>query len=248
MVTLVGGGPGADGLITVDGLLALQRADVVVADRLGPLDLLAQLGPHVEIVDAAKNPRGSAMPQDKINDLLIEHALAGREVVRFKGGDPFVFGRGHEELEACAAAGVPTRVVPGVSSAFAGPAAIGVPVTHRGATHGVTVVSGHLPPDHPNSLVDWSAVARSGTTIVVLMGVATLPAIADVLRAGGLPATTPAAVVADAGGRAQREARGTLATIAGTAADAGIAPPAIAVIGAVAALSTPRPAEGGASA
>ncbi|WP_375500727.1 Rv2231c family pyridoxal phosphate-dependent protein CobC [uncultured Jatrophihabitans sp.] len=236
-VTLVGGGPGPADQITLQGLLALQGADVVVTDRLAPLDLLAHLRPGVEVIDAAKNPRGKAMAQDTINALLIEHALAGRNVVRLKGGDPFVFGRGFEEQQACAAAGIGTRVVPGVSSAVAGPALAGIPVTHRGVTHGFTVVSGHLPPGHPAGLVDWAALARSGTTLVVLMGVTHLAAITDVLMAAGLPGSTPAAVVSDAGAPTQRQLRTTLAELATATASAQVAPPAIAVIGEVVGLS-----------
>lgn len=236
VVTLVGGGPGPDHQITLQGLVALHRADVIVTDRLAPLGLLAHLRPGVEVVDAAKNPRGRAMPQDTINALLIEHATAGHDVVRFKGGDPFVFGRGFEEQQACAAAGVQTRVVPGLSSAIAGPAMAGVPVTHRGVTHGFTVVSGHLAPDHPDSLVDWPSLARSGTTLVVLMGVTHLAAITAVLAQAGLPAHTPAAVVSDAGAPTQRQLRTTLHELAACAAAAEVAPPAIAVIGEVAGL------------
>lgn len=237
LVTLVGGGPGPSGQITVDGLLALQHADVVVTDRLAPLALLAHLPAHVEVIDAAKNPRGAAMPQEKINRLLVDHALAGRAVVRLKGGDPFVFGRGFEELQACAAAGVHTRVLPGVTSAVAGPAAAGVPVTHRGLTHGFTVVSGHLPPGHPQSLTDWSALARSGTTLVILMGVATLPSITHVLIEAGLLASTPAAIVVDAGHAHQRTLHSTLADVARDAGNAAVGPPAVVVIGAVAGLA-----------
>ncbi len=237
-VTLVGGGPGPADQITLQGLLALQRADVIVTDRLAPLALLAHLRPGVEVVDASKNPRGRAMPQDTINALLISHAEAGRDVVRFKGGDSFVFGRGFEEQQACAAAGVPTRVVPGLSSAVAGPAMAGIPVTHRGVTHGFTVVSGHLPPGHPDSLVDWVSLARSGTTLVVLMGVTNLPAITDVLIRAGLPARTPAAIVSDAGSATQRHLRTTLGRLAADAAAEAVAPPAIAVIGEVVGLTT----------
>ncbi|MGY1828790.1 uroporphyrinogen-III C-methyltransferase, partial [Blastococcus sp. SYSU DS0541] len=172
---LVGGGPGDPGLITVRGRQALATADVVLADHLGPQPLLASLPPEVEIIDAAKLPRGRSMAQETINDLLITHARAGRRVVRLKGGDPFVFGRGFEELQACTAAGIPVEVVPGITSAVAVPALAGIPVTHRGLTHEFVVVSGHLPPDHPASLVDWPALGRLRGTLVVLMGVDTAP-------------------------------------------------------------------------
>ena len=159
-VALVGGGPGDPELITVRGRRLLARADVVVVDRLAPRELLDELPPHVEVVDAAKIPYGRAASQDVINATLIEQAKAGKFVVRLKGGDSYVFGRGYEELLACAAAGVPVTVVPGVTSAFAVPAVAGVPVTHRGVAHEVVVVSGHVAPDDERSLVDWNALAR----------------------------------------------------------------------------------------
>ncbi|HWM39311.1 MAG TPA: SAM-dependent methyltransferase, partial [Streptomyces sp.] len=154
-VALVGGGPGDPDLITVRGRRLLAEADVVIADRLGPRDLLAELPPHVEVIDAAKIPYGRAMAQDAINEVLIDRAKAGKFVVRLKGGDPFVFARGYEEVIACADAGIPVTVVPGVTSAIAVPALAGVPVTHRGITHEFVVVSGHVAPDHPESLVNW---------------------------------------------------------------------------------------------
>ena len=235
-VVLVGGGPGDPGLLTVAGLDAVRTADVLVVDRLAPLSVLQQVRPGAEVIDVAKIPRGAFTPQERINELLVQHGLAGRRVVRLKGGDNFVFGRGGEEWQACAAAGVPVRVVPGVSSAIAGPALAGIPLTHRQLTQGFTVVSGHLPPGDPGSTLDWGALARSGTTLVVLMGVATLPAITAELTAQGLADTTPAATVADAGLPSQRVVRGTVAGIAQLTADAGLRPPAITVIGAVAAF------------
>ena len=164
-VALVGGGPGDPELITVRGRRLLPRADVVVTDRLGPRDLLDALAPHVEVIDASKIPYGRAMNQARINELLVEHARAGKFVVRLKGGDPYVFGRGFEEVLACAEAGVPVTVVPGVTSAFAAPAVADVPVSHRGVAHEIVVVSGHVAPDDPRSLVDWPALgpaARHG--------------------------------------------------------------------------------------
>lgn len=230
-VVLVGGGPGDPGLITVRGRQALADADVVVADHLAPLDLLSSLAPHVEVVDASKLPRGRAMAQERINELLVEHARAGRRVVRLKGGDPFVFGRGMEEVEACAAAGVAVEVVPGVTSAVAVPALAGVPVTHRGLTHEFVVVSGHVPPDHPTSLVDWAALGRLRGTLVVLMGVETAPAIADALVGHGRAPDTPVAVVVEGTTDAQRVLRTTLAGLARTMADEGVRPPAVWVVG-----------------
>jgi uroporphyrin-III C-methyltransferase / precorrin-2 dehydrogenase / sirohydrochlorin ferrochelatase len=236
-VALVGGGPGDPDLITVRGRRLLARADVVVADRLAPRELLDELGPHVEVVDAAKLPYGRATSQDEINDTLVSRARAGKFVVRLKGGDPYVFGRGFEELQACVAAGVPVSVVPGVSSAFSVPALVGVPVTHRGVAHEVTVVSGHLSPDDPKSLICWPAVARLGGTLVLLMAVQRMAEFADVLLAGGRAPDTPVAVIADGTRATQRHVRSTLSTVAADIAAAGIRPPAVVVVGPVAALS-----------
>ena len=233
-VTLVGGGPGDPGLVTVAGREAIESADVIVTDRLAPLAALAWARADVEIIDVAKIPGGRSTSQDDINQLLVEHAKAGRHVVRFKGGDNFVFGRGGEELLACLDAGIEARIVPGVTSAIAAPALAGIPVTHRGLTQGFTVVSGHVPPSHPDSTLDYAALARSGSTIVVLMGVRTLGAICDALIAGGMDPTTPAAVVADGAMPSQRVVRATVATIDADATAAGLGAPAVTVIGAVA--------------
>jgi uroporphyrin-III C-methyltransferase len=230
-VSLVGGGPGDPGLVTVAGREAIESADVIVTDRLAPLAALGWARPDVEIIDVAKIPGGRSTSQDEINALLVEHAKAGRHVVRFKGGDNFVFGRGSEELLACLDAGIEARVIPGVTSAIAAPALAGIPVTHRGLTQGFTVISGHVPPGHPDSTLDYSALARSGTTIVVLMGVRTLGAICAALVEAGLNPQTPAAVVADGTMPSQRVVRATLATIDGAASDAGLGAPAVAVIG-----------------
>jgi uroporphyrin-III C-methyltransferase len=233
-VVLVGGGPGDPGLLTVAGLEAIRTADVLVCDRLAPLAALKQARPGSVVVDVGKIPRGEFTPQEQINAVLVEHARQGRTVVRLKGGDSFIFGRGGEEWQACAAAGIPVEVIPGVSSAVAAPALAGIPLTHRQLTQGFTVVSGHLPPGHPGSTLDWGALARTNTTLVVMMGVATLGAIADELVCEGLPPGTPAATVADAGMASQRSVRGTLGTIARLTSDAGLGAPAITVIGAVA--------------
>jgi uroporphyrin-III C-methyltransferase len=229
-VALVGGGPGDPGLITVRGLDLLRRADVVVTDRLAPRALLADLPPEVEVVDAGKRPHGHNLTQDEINTLIVERAARGLGVVRLKGGDPFVFGRGGEEALVCAQAGIPCEVVPGVTSAVAVPALAGIPVTHRGVTQEVTIVSGHVDPSHPGSTTDWEALARGRGTIVVLMGASTLARIADELVKRGRPATTPAAVI----GADQRTVAGELSTIA--AAAAGVVSPAVIVIGAVVGL------------
>lgn len=239
-VALVGGGPGDPDLITVRGRRLLARADVVVADRLAPAQLLAEVAPGAEVIDASKIPYGRAMAQEGINALLIEHARAGRFVVRLKGGDPYVFGRGFEELLACAEAGVAVTVVPGITSAFAVPSAAGIPVTHRGVTHEVVVVSGHLAPGHPDSLVDWDAVGRLTGTIVIMMGVAKLAGFADALIAAGRPADTPVAIIQEGTTEHQRVVHAPLADIAARAEAEGIRPPAITVIGSVVGVSISR--------
>ncbi|MEV6598390.1 uroporphyrinogen-III C-methyltransferase [Actinoplanes sp. NPDC051346] len=230
-VFLVGGGPGDPELITVKGRRLLNRADVVVADRLVPGMLLDELRPEVELVDAAKIPYGPSVAQEEINRVLVERALDGKLVVRLKGGDPFVFGRGGEEALACAKAGVPVTVVPGVTSSIAAPALAGIPVTHRGVAHEFTVVSGHVPPESDLSLVDWSALARLRGTLVILMGLKNLPKIAEKLLAEGRPADTPAAVVQEGSTSAQRVLRSTLGEVASATSAAGLRPPAVVVIG-----------------
>ncbi|HEX8520040.1 MAG TPA: uroporphyrinogen-III C-methyltransferase [Pseudonocardia sp.] len=234
-VALVGGGPGDPELITVRGRRMLARADVVVTDRLAPRDLLDELPPHVEVIDASKIPYGRAMNQSRINALLVEHARAGRFVVRLKGGDPYVFGRGFEEVLACAEAGVPVTVVPGVTSAFAVPAVADVPVSHRGVAHEIVVVSGHVAPDDPASLTDWPALARLRGTVVLMMAVERIGAFADALLAGR-PPDTPVAVVQDGTTRIQRTLRTTLGAVAADVRAHEIAPPAVVVVGPVAGL------------
>lgn len=235
-VTLVGGGPGDPDLITVAGLKTIRQADVVLYDRLSPAEVLDEAPEGCVLIEVGKIPRGAFTPQEEINRLLIEHARAGRRVVRLKGGDPYVFGRGGEEWLACAEAGLPVRVVPGVSSAIAGPALAGVPVTHRTLTQGVTIVSGHVPPGDPRSQLDWAALARTRTTLVLMMGVAYLPEIVAALEAGGLDPATPAAIVVKASTPQERVLRGTLGTAAALAASDDVQPPAITVIGDVAGL------------
>ncbi|QBI55390.1 uroporphyrinogen-III C-methyltransferase [Streptomonospora litoralis] len=232
-VALVGGGPGDPGLITVRGRQLLAQADVVVVDRLAPNSLLEALPAEVEIVDAAKIPYGRAMTQQDINDTLVEHARAGRFVVRLKGGDPFLFGRGGEEAAACAAAGVPVAVVPGITSALAAPAASGIPVTHRGVAQDVHVVSGHVPPDDPRSSVDWAGLARAGGTVVALMAVERIEAIAAALVEHGREPDTPVALVQEATMPTQRTVRATLATVGRVVRESAVRPPAVIVIGEV---------------
>lgn len=237
-VTLVGGGPGAWDLITVRGMRALQEADVILTDHLGPTDELEKLCDvsTKEIIDVAKLPYSRQVSQEKTNELLIEHALAGKKVVRLKGGDPFVFGRGHEELVVCRDAGIPCEVVPGVTSAISVPAAVGIPITNRGVVHSFTVVSGHLPPGHPKSLVNWSALAKSGGTISVIMGVKNAAAIAQALIEGGLSPRTPAAVIQEGTTEGQRSFRCDLEKLGETFEKENIESPAVYVIGEVAGL------------
>ncbi|MEU4401217.1 uroporphyrinogen-III C-methyltransferase [Micromonospora orduensis] len=230
-VALVGAGPGDPELITVKGWRLLTEADVVVADRLVPGLLLDELRPDVELVDASKIPYGPSRAQEEINQILVDRALAGAVVVRLKGGDPYVFGRGGEELLACAQAGVPVTVVPGVTSSIAAPAAAGIPVTHRGVAHEFTVVSGHLSPDSPASLVRWDALAGLRGTLVILMGLKNLAAITATLIAHGRSPQTPAAVVQEATTGAQRVLRSTLEAVAAEALAADLRPPAVVVVG-----------------
>ncbi|TJZ41904.1 uroporphyrinogen-III C-methyltransferase [Streptomyces piniterrae] len=237
-VSLVGGGPGDPDLITVRGRRLLAEADVVIADRLGPRDLLAELPPHVEVIDAAKIPYGRFMAQEAINNALIEHAKAGKAVVRLKGGDPFVFGRGMEEAQALAEAGIPCTIVPGISSTISVPGAAGIPVTHRGVAHEFTVVSGHVAPDDERSLVDWPSLAKLRGTLVVLMGVENSAAIAAKLIEHGRPADTPAAVIQEGTTAAQRRVDATLATLGETVRAEGVRPPAVIVIGDVVGVGT----------
>lgn len=240
-VILVGGGPGDPGLLTVAGLAALRAADVVVCDRLAPLGLLSELDPAVEIIHVGKIPRGAFTPQEQINAILLDRAGAGHTVVRLKGGDSFVFGRGGEEWNACVEAGIAVTVIPGVTSAIAAPALAGIPVTHRELAQGFVVVSGHVGPDDPRNAVDWSAIARTGLTVVILMGVATLPEIAEELVANGLDPVTPAACVADAGMPSQQVVWAALTDLAGSVTAAGLRPPSVTVIGpAVGALTDPE--------
>jgi uroporphyrin-III C-methyltransferase / precorrin-2 dehydrogenase / sirohydrochlorin ferrochelatase len=233
-VALVGGGPGDPELITVRGRRLLAHADVVVADRLAPPELLAELAPNVEVIDAAKIPYGRAMAQDAINAVLIERAKAGMFVVRLKGGDPFVFARGYEEVLACVDAGIPVTVVPGVTSAIAVPALAGIPVTHRSITHEFVVVSGHVAPGDPESLVNWNALAAMSGTIVLMMAVERIELFADALLKGGRPAETPVLVVQQGTTSAERVVRATLADAPKRIREEGVRPPAIIVIGTVA--------------
>ncbi|MGW6138520.1 uroporphyrinogen-III C-methyltransferase [Streptomyces sp. NPDC055140] len=235
-VSLVGGGPGDPDLITVRGRRLLAEADVVIADRLGPRDLLDELPPHVEVIDAAKIPYGRYMAQEAINNALVEHAKQGKAVVRLKGGDPYVFGRGMEEAIALEAEGIPYTVVPGISSSISVPGAAGIPVTHRGVAHEFTVVSGHVAPDDERSLVDWPALAKLRGTLVVLMGVDKIGRIAETLIAHGKSAQTPVALVQEGTTAAQRRVDATLETVEEAVRAHEVRPPAVIVIGDVVAV------------
>jgi uroporphyrin-III C-methyltransferase/precorrin-2 dehydrogenase/sirohydrochlorin ferrochelatase len=212
-------------------------ADVVVTDRLAPGGLLDELAADVEVIDAAKIPYGRTVTQDRINEYLVEHAKAGRFVVRLKGGDPFVFGRGGEEALYCARHGVPVTVVPGITSAVAVPSAAGIPVTHRGVSQEFHVVSAHVPPGHPDSTVDWAGLGRARGTIVLLMAVERMALIASALMRYGRSSDTPVAVVQDGTLPGQRALTATLGTVADEMAAAEIRPPAIAVVGDVVAVA-----------
>lgn len=239
-LALVGGGPGDPGLLTLRGRQLLNEADVVIADHLAPQSVLASLSTDVLIIDASKLPQGRSMAQQQINDLLVEHARAGRRVVRLKGGDPFVFGRGMEEVEACTAAGLEVEVVPGVTSAVAVPAGAGIPVTHRGMAHEFVVVSGHLPPHHPESLVDWAALGRLRGTIVVLMGVHNAGAIAAALIEYGRPPYTGSAVICNGGLSGERVLTTELAQLATVVETEDVRPPAVLVVGEVVSFADQR--------
>ncbi|GHH69286.1 uroporphyrinogen-III C-methyltransferase [Promicromonospora soli] len=240
-VTLVGGGPGAPDLLTVRAWRALQAADVVVADRLGPVEILADLPPHVRVVDVGKEPGRHPVPQERINELLVEHARAGAHVVRLKGGDPFVLGRGGEEVAACAAAGVPVEVVPGVTSAVSVPGLAGIPLTHRGVTTGFHVVSGHCASgttsdtSGPLDAAALSCVRDATATLVVLMGVRSLGAIVAQALAAGADPGTPVAIVENGSTPQQRVTRARLEEAAQVSAARGVQSPAVVVIGHVAA-------------
>ncbi|MCZ2402284.1 uroporphyrinogen-III C-methyltransferase [Paenarthrobacter sp. Z7-10] len=228
-VALVGGGPGDPGLITVRGRRLLAQADVVVADRLGPRSLLAELAPDVRILEVGKTPGHHPVPQSEINSMLVREARAGNRVVRLKGGDPFVLGRGGEELLFCRKHGVDVEVVPGVTSAISVPAAAGIPVTHRGLAKAFTMVSGH------EELANLPA--GSDHTVVLLMGVGTLRESAAALAANGRSSHCPVAIIENGYAPDQRVTIGTLETIADQAQAVGVANPAVVVVGDVVRVS-----------
>lgn len=233
-VTLVGAGPGDAGLLTIRGLRALERADVIVADRLGARSVLDQLAAegvrlNAEVIDVGKLPGHHRVPQDQINALLVRHARAGRDVVRLKGGDPFVLGRGLEEQLYCEAENIAVTVVPGITSAISVPALAGIPLTHRGVATAFTVVSAHDPIDR--------LPGGAEHTVVVLMGIGTLAHTAAVLGRGERGADCPVAIVEDGYGAHERVTIGTLGTIAALAAVRRVRNPAVVVVGEVVRLS-----------
>ena len=233
-VFLVGAGPGDPDLLTVKALRLLQEADVVVHDRLTPQPILDLAGPGARLIDVGKRKSRHTLPQDDINRLLVALALEGLKVVRLKGGDPFVFGRGGEELEACRAAGVPCHVVPGVSAALAAGASAGAPLTHRGLAQAVTFVTGHAASGSEPDL-DWPSLARANQTVVVYMGLSTAPVIAARLIGAGRAASTPALVVEKA---SLEDERRILTTLARLGEDTqGLDGPAVLIVGEVAALA-----------
>ena len=235
-VFLVGAGPGDPGLLTARALELLASADVILHDKLIPQEALDGVRPDAEVIDVGKIGGGEQVPQEVTEALIVEHALAGRSVVRLKGGDPFVFGRGGEEAQACRRAGVPFEVVPGVTAGIAASAYAGIPVTQRNIAAAVAFVTGHEDPSKPESQVDWPALAAFPGTLVFYMGVRQLERISEQLIAGGRPADQPAAIVQRGTFADQRTVHATLATIAAVAAAAGVRAPAITIVGDVAAL------------
>jgi uroporphyrin-III C-methyltransferase len=231
-VFLIGAGPGDAELITVKGLRYLHQADVVLYDRLISPLLLDETRPGTELIFVGKESGCHSMPQEKINQLLINHARQGQTVVRLKGGDPFVFGRGGEEAQALVDADIPFEVVPGVSSVTAVPAYAGIPITHRDFTSSVTIVTGHEGYS-ASPTVNWEALAALGGTLVVLMGVKALPHFTQRLITAGMDPTLPAAIIQEGTTPQQRVITGTLADIAQLAQDAGLASPALTIIGTV---------------
>ena len=235
-VTLVGAGPGDPGLLTLKGREALAGADVVVYDRLVSPAILAMTPPEARTIDVGKEASHHKVPQEQINRILLEEALAGHNVVRLKGGDPFVFGRGGEELEALAERGVPFEEIPGITSAIAAPAYGGIPVTHRDYCSSVHIITGHQRAGKPLT-IDFEALVRTKGTLVFLMGVTAMPAIVEGLLEAGMDPDTPAAMVENGTTSTQRQCDATLATLPERAAAMGIHSPAIILVGQVCALA-----------
>ena len=230
-VYLIGAGPGDPDLITRKGLRHIQTADVIIYDRLIPIELLDEAQPSAEIIDAGKKPQKHRLSQDEITATLIDRALKGNKVVRLKGGDPLVFGRGSEEALACHNYGIYFEIVPGISSSYAVPAYAGIPLTHRHVSSSFTVITGHEDPTKPETSINYEALAHIGGTIVILMGVKRLPEITEQLITHGLNSQTPSATIEWGTIQHQRTFVGTVGTIAGIAQENHVQPPAITVIG-----------------
>ncbi|HMA67280.1 MAG TPA: uroporphyrinogen-III C-methyltransferase [Desulfosalsimonadaceae bacterium] len=235
-VYLVGAGPGDPDLITAKGIAAIQKADVIVYDYLAAPELLDHAREEAELINAGKKGGCHTLSQQEINRLIVEKALAGHTVARLKGGDPFVFGRGGEEIEELIEAGVSFAIVPGVSSAIAAPAYAGIPLTHRRFASSVTFITGHEDPEKETSRINWQSLARGGGTLVFLMGVKNLPRITAKLAANGMDAQTPVALVRWGTTASQQTVSGTLATIVDNVQAAGLQPPCVIVVGGVAGL------------
>jgi uroporphyrinogen III methyltransferase/synthase len=235
-VYLVGAGPGDPDLITVKALRLIQQADVILYDRLIPVSLLDEAQENATLIDVGKSPTKHRYSQDEINRLLVSYALLGQQVVRLKGGDPFVFGRGSEEALVCRVAGIPFEVVPGISSVVAVPAYAGIPLTHRNVSSSFTVITGHEDPTKPETSIQYEAIARSGSTLMILMGVKQMPDILARLIAVGMPTDTPAAVIEQGTTPDQRVIEGTVSTLPDLAREASIQPPATIVVGNVVGL------------
>ena len=238
-VYLVGSGPGGEGLLTKRARAVIDSADVVLYDQLPGEEILSTLPERAELIDCGKYGGRHVLEQAEIESLIVDRAKAGKRVVRLKGGDPFLFGRGGEEMETVRAAGIPVEMVPGVSSALAVPASVGIPLTHRKYASQVTILTGNEDPTKPEPALDWELLARSRGTIVVLMGVANLEKIAVALVGNGKPASTPVAIIERGLRSDRRVTTGTLDTIGHAARAAGVRPPAVIVIGDVVRLYDP---------
>jgi len=238
-VYLVGSGPGAEGLLTRRGRAIIDRADVVLYDQLPGEEILSTLPKTAEKIDCGKYGGNHVLEQDEIEALMVDRAQKGKTVVRLKGGDPFLFGRGGEELETLRDAEIEVGMVPGISSALAVPASVGIPLTHRKYASQVTILTGNEDPTKPEPALDWALLAKSRGTIVILMGVANLAKIAEVLVQHGKSPVTPVAIIERGLRNDRRVTTGTLATIAARAAETGVKPPAVIVIGDVVKLYDP---------
>jgi uroporphyrin-III C-methyltransferase len=230
-VFLVGSGPGGRALLTLRAQQVLEEADVILYDQLPGSDILSRLPEHAEKIDCGKFGGRHTLEQDEIEELMVARALEGKKVVRLKGGDPFLFGRGGEELEVLRERGIPVELVPGITSAIAVPGAVGIPVTHRRYASSVTILTGHEDPEKEGSAIDWENLAGNRGTLVILMGVKNLPAIAENLVLHGRDPATPVAIIERGMRPDQRVTTGTLATIAGIARERRVRPPAVIVIG-----------------